>query len=236
MMFRYLGSASELCGELRSTIVRDLTMNLRSHRVDEYFREKFHVISESDHVSVAMQNDECFGLIAVSELPFPEGTLSYIETLLVSERFHGSFASYGLIASVFSAIARAKGSLPNFIAMKTFNPKTYVLMQRFAGQSTMNFYPVFDRQNTSRLIRVAKRIAALVAPGLEFDADHGVVRNGGGVISSSFWPIQPLSKSTVINEKFFRHLGNNDRMLCVLDTTHPTAEAEIMKLARLGRE
>jgi hypothetical protein len=72
-----------------------------NHKVGIYLDAKSHILSSSHHLAIAEESGRCVGLMAALDLVADQRFLTYIETLMVSERHHGTALAPGLIATLF---------------------------------------------------------------------------------------------------------------------------------------
>ncbi|MBB5957153.1 hypothetical protein FHS29_003746 [Saccharothrix tamanrassetensis] len=229
---RYLGNGNSLDTARRARLAAELAAAMPRHEVDHYLRAKPAILAESDHIAVAEARGACVGLMAANRLSADGLDFTYIETLLVGERLHGSGVALGLVASLFAGVVRELDDFPDLVAMKTYTPKAYLLMRRFALGGDIVFYPSLDGPVDAG---IPARLARALSPGCEFRAGTGVVHGGGGRISSRFWRDAPLSGDTAVDGFFAREVGERDRLLCVVHAPTPAAKGALMAALRISQ-
>jgi len=201
------------------SVIRDLISEMPNHGVEHYFRTKGSMLANSDTVIVAHDENCHVGIMVLSKENVIENkTGLYIRTVLVSERYHGQNLAYEIISHGFKAFYKDYDYFPDFILMTTFNPITYRMMKGFAkGKSTYaNVYPSISRENDDHYKVVATLYANKLSPDSEFQANSGVIVNGGGEIPAAFWKNYPTTRDHAILNYFKTHLGERDRFLCII--------------------
>ncbi|MFJ2110680.1 GNAT family N-acetyltransferase [Streptomyces sp. NPDC087850] len=216
-------------------MVEGLTRHMPQHRIADYFAVKDALLSGAGHRhAIAEEDGECVGLAAASLRDYDHGEFLYIETLLVSERHHGTALTQQLITELFGGVVKDLGDFPDLVAMKTYNARTYVLMRAFAApESRALFYPRIDGTPSGSAVEAtARSLAEALGSGKGFDSGSGVVAGGGGEVPADFWPEFPASRDHRVNAYFQRELTAHDRLLCFIDSSRPEAKEAIR--ARLG--
>jgi len=203
------------------------------HRVAMYLEAKPHVLC-SPHIALAEEAGRYVGLMAASELLAAGYPSTYIETLLIAEHLQGTNAAPGLVAALFGGVVHGLGDFPEMVLMKTYTPKAYALMRRFAVLPEVLFYPDIDGPSDPTTRALAARLASFLSPTEEFCAETGVIRGGGGRISSDFWRYRPASGDDAVDRFFRREVGSSDRMLCIVRA--PTRAARLALVNALGLE
>lgn len=227
---RYLGNGNSLDTVWRARLGTELVVAMPRHEVDHYLRAKPAILAESDHIAVAEARGACVGLMAANELSADGLDFTYIETLLVSEHLHGAGVALRLVSALFGGVVHALGDFPELVAMKTYTPKAYLLMRRFALGGDIGFYPALEGPVDAE---IPARLARVLSPGCEFRAETGVVHGGGGQISSRFWRDAPLCGDAAVDGFFAREVGDCDRLLCVLHAPTPAAKGALMAALRI---
>ncbi|MEW1724031.1 hypothetical protein [Streptomyces sp. NPDC093109] len=216
-------------------VVEGLTRHLPRHRIADYFAVKDALLGGAGHRhAIAAENGDCVGLATASLRGYDHGEFLYIETLLVSEKHHGTFLTQQLISELFGGVVKDLGDFPDLVAMKTYNARTYVLMSAFAGpESKALLYPRIDGTPSDHAARTtARALAEALGSGRDFDSGSGVVTGGGGEVPADFWPDFPASRDQRVNTYFQRELTPHDRLLCFIDSSRPEAKKSIR--TRLG--
>ncbi|MGX7827210.1 hypothetical protein ACTG9Q_19185 [Actinokineospora sp. 24-640] len=226
----YLGNGNSLDTARRARLRAELAAAMPRHEVDHYLSAKPAILAESDHLAVAEVRGACVGLMAASGLSADGLDFTYIETLLVGERLHGAGVALRLVSALFGGVVRALGDFPDLVAMKTYTPKAYLLMRRFALGGDIGFSPALDSPVDTE---IPARLARRLSPGCEFRAETGVVHGGGGQISSTFWRDAPLSGDAAVDGFFAREVGERDRLLCVVRAPTPEAKGALMSALRI---
>ncbi|NUT53635.1 MAG: hypothetical protein HOV94_41060 [Saccharothrix sp.] len=227
---RYLGNGNSLDTARRARLGAELAAAMPRHEVAHYLGAKPAILAESDHVVVAEADGACVGLMAATDRHADGLDFTYIETLLVGERLHGSGLALGLVSALFDGVVRALGDFPELVAMKTYTPKAYLMMRRFALGGDITFYPTPDAPGDAA---IPARLAAALSPGCVFRPGTGVVHGGGGQISSRFWRDAPRSGVAAVDEFFAREVGERDRLLCVVHAPTPAAKGVLMAALRI---
>ncbi len=174
--------------------------------------------------------------MAASEFVADTLPFTYIETLLVGERHHGAGVAAGLISALFAGVVRELGDFPDIVAMKTYTPKAYVLMRRFALGGDIVFSPDISRlPDGAESVQRATRLARFLSPECEFHPGTSVVRGGGGPITGRFWRYEPLCCDPAVNSFFRREVGDRDRMLCIVHAPTPEAKERLITALRIGQ-
>ncbi|MFE4368270.1 GNAT family N-acetyltransferase [Streptomyces sp. NPDC056835] len=216
-------------------VVEGLARHMPRHRIADYFAVKDALLGGAGHRhAIADEDGDCVGLATASLRDYDHGEFLYIETLLVSERHHGTVLTRQLIAELFGGVVKDLGDFPDLVAMKTYNARTYVLMRAFADpESKALFYPRIDGTPSGPAAEAtARAVAEALGSGRDFDPGSGVVTGGGGEVPPDFWPDFPASRDHWVNTYFQRELTAHDRLLCFIDSSRPEAKAAIR--ARLG--
>lgn len=185
------------------------------------------MLYSSTHVALAEKRNRCIGVMAASDFALAKQRLIYIETLLVSERHHGTNIVLRLIGALFGSVVHEAGSFPDIVAMKTHTPRAYVLMRGLATGDQATFYPAIPVPSPEGEQRRAARITTLLDPGRSFRPETGVVAGGGGTIGSDFWPKEQLTRDATVNDFFATEVGAHDRVLCVVSCETAPAKKQI---------
>jgi hypothetical protein len=229
-----LATAESLTPELRDRIRSDLAVAMPRHEVSTYLSAKQHILTHSDHVAVVEDAGRIVGVMAASDLAFSGPPGCYIESLLVAEGHHGSTLAIRLTTTLFAGIVDLMGTFPDLVAMKTYTPKAYRLMQRFAVDDSIGFFPEVGKRARDDVRLLATQLASLLAPECEFQADTGVLTGGAGLISSDFWHHRPLCDDESVNEYFRREVGSADRVLCLVHAPTSRAKAALLKALQIA--
>ena len=225
----YLGNASRVTESRRDWIIDSLIEGMPRHEIENYFNIKRAILEVSSNVSIAEYGNHCVGLIALSTHLLDQRRLAYIETFLVAEEFHRSSIAYRLLSSVFNGLHAEDGRFPDLIAMRTYNPLTYVLMRRFGRKESGNFYPTINDPVTAQNKSTAILIANRVAPDHVFDSDTGIVVGASVGVSRTFWRDRPYCKEEPIDDFFYNGMTPDDRVLCFIDATELQSKSYAMK-------
>lgn len=238
-VIRYLGDGRKLDPTLREKIRVDLATGMPAYQVDHYLTTKATILTESGHIAVAVLHGRHAGLIAASDLVVSGRAVTYIETLLVAEEQHGTALSVQLVSSLFGGVVAGLGGFPELVAMKTYTPKAYVLMRRFAPEGNtagVEFYPDVGRAvQDEHLTRTAALLAAGLSPGHAFRPGSGVVSGGGGQIGSTFWREPPRCGDERVDRFFRTEVGERDRVLCLVRAPTPAARGLLCDMLRIER-
>lgn len=228
---RYIGSLKK-DSEVFVRWIRDsLVKSMPRHEVNNYFDVKGDEILNSSFLSVASREGQCVGVIALSKKNIRECTILYVETILMAESFHRSGLAAKLINSVFQGVYNTGEGFPDCIAMKTYNPITYVMMKKFS-RSECAFYPLISQKNSDENILLAKKISSLVASDCQLDELRGIVYGGGGSVSNNFWQDPPKSGDYFVDNFFQNQMTASDRVLCFININHEEDKQYVM--SRLG--
>jgi hypothetical protein len=233
---------TSLAGEcVKRLIISDLIDELPNHDLPFYFESKDSTFTDFSIILIARFESKCVALIVLEDKVFTGAVRSvFIRTLLVAERFHGSSIPYKMVCLAFQSHFDKEGRFPDCIAMKTYNPVAYHMMLKFSrnlGGKTL-IYPNIGGQNDRGKVGIAELYAQNLHPLCKFNPNTGVISGGGGVISSSFWNKYPTCRNKSINEFFFRHVGDTDRVLSMVFCCTEIDKRYIMKNLRInaGRE
>jgi hypothetical protein len=238
VQLRYLGAGRDIPAETRQRIPLDLAVAMPRYQVGGYFERKSHILLDSHHIAVGEQSGRCVALMGASDLVAAGRPFTYIETLLVSERHQRAALGSALVAILFDGVMGRLGGFPDIVAMKTYTPRAYVLMRRFASGSEVGFYPDIGGRNSAPERRLAAQLAAFLAPDCEFRPETGVLAGGGGKIGSDFWPEAPLTDDERVNRFFREEVCFLDRVLCVVRAQTPAAKQAIVEklaMTKAGR-
>lgn len=229
----YLGNGTSLSNKRIIWIKNGLIGSMPNHQIELYFKNKAHILATSDHIAIAFEKNMCVGLIALSNIEHSSQRIIYIETILIAEHLQSTILFLKIVACVFQGLLLMEKSLPDLIAMKTYNPKAYMLMKYFIGDNDSLFYPLINRRNKKYNQKMAKLIASKLSPNCLFNPLNGVVYEGGSGISSQFWNIKPRSCSNSVNNFFNKNLENQDRLLCFVNLNSYSSKSQVLKFLRI---
>lgn len=230
----YWGSAKKISKNQKEWIIKGLIDTMPNHDILNYFYNKKHILNDADHVSTSSINNTCVGLVAMTEHKVCNYFTCYIETVFISEKLHGSSLFFNLIRSIINGIYSKIKTFPDFICMKTYNPKTYILMRYFIKNNNSIFYPNILNKNSIELQKLAKEIILIVSTEYNLDVSKGIVKGGAGKISNNFWKTRPLSKKNEINNFFINELQSNDRLFCFIDARNNDVKHNILNLLKIN--
>ena len=215
----------------------DLSEEMPSFRVKEYFDTKPEVLDPHGRVVLATnpETEKVIGLLAGEILAtgVQAQSILNIKTILISESWHGSGLLNQLYHQLFSKIVKDRGHLPGTIAFKTYNPKSYAVLQSFKSIPGVEIYPRMGcpEQNPALETRV-RSVCDLLAPGLQLDIATGVVLKGA-VGVNDFYQDFPPSGLDWVDEHFRDNIGPEDRLLCCLFIENEQAESKILSAFRI---
>ncbi|HEU4787903.1 MAG TPA: hypothetical protein VFS57_10850 [Gemmatimonadaceae bacterium] len=233
--FHSFDRSNPIPSDVVTRVARDLEAEMPHHMLGNYLSVKPHVLASSQFVTLMSHSGVYVGLASGNVYAENGVEFFYIETLLLSESLHDRHMSYLQVASLFSCLYRARGNVPATVAAKTYNGRAYVLVRKLATLCNAPFYPAISGPNVSELVERATRIAGVLSPELVFDAEHGIVRGGGGAVSARFWPEVPRTREPDVNEFFTTRMTSSDRVLCVIDTSSAQAQRRIVEVFVEGR-
>jgi len=207
----------ELTGDRIAWLARGLATALPRVAIGDLLQAHPELLTEASDitVSVAQASGEAVGLLATQRLALSDGSrLTHITAQFVGERYrrHGAFTA--------SWSHRLRAGYPDgledfrTLAAKTRSPRMYAslrLLKRFPG---VTIYPEIDRPDgESDLARLAAELSGRISPGCEFEPATGVVRNAVRV--PALYRERLNCADPRVNEHFARHLGPQDRFLCI---------------------
>jgi len=207
----------ELTGDRIAWLTRGLAAALPRIGIGDLLHTHPELLTEASDitVSVAQGSGEAVGLLATQRLATSDGLrLTHITAQFVGERYR----RLGAFAASWSHHLRAgyPDGLEDFrtLAARTCSPRMYAslrLLKRFPG---VTIYPDVDRTDEEGdLARLAAELSERVSPGCEFDPATGVVKNAVRV--PGLYRERLNCADPKVNEHFARHLGPQDRFLCI---------------------
>ena len=229
------GHTRKLSERAIEEIVDGLIQGMPRHKVADYFRHKRSMFNTSDYVVTAYDFPRIPAAILMAKWYMTELRESFLnlETFLITERHHRTPLARKLLSELFGKIKQIDGVFPDLITMKTFTPRSYNIMNVFARANIpgVRMYPRIDAvEQDQDLMRTATGIAHRLAPGLEFDAECGIIRGGAGMIADDFWPSFPNTRIDAINDYFANNMTVQDRMLCILSVPFAESKKSILKM------
>lgn len=207
----------ELTGDRITWLTRGLAKALPRVAIGDLLHTHPELLTEASDITVvvAQASGEAVGLLATQRLALPDGLrLTHITAHFVGERYR----RLGAFAASWTHHLRAgyADGLEDFriLAAKTYSPRMYAslrLLKRFPG---VTIYPEIDHPDAdSNLARLAAELSERICPGCEFDPTTGVVKNAVRVPSLYGERLDGVDRK--VNEHFARHLGPQDRFLCI---------------------
>lgn len=219
--------------DLVSKIPGDLDIGLPNHKITNYFTLKVNIFDKSDYFAIAIDtNNLVVGLMAFKTYEINNEQLLQIETFIISEKYHGKMLGMQMVSFSFLSIVNVQGDLPIIISMKTYNPRSYVIMKKFTDMQSDNsyMYPVIGSNiKKSESQSLASKIAHLLESDRTFDAETGVIKDIVGGFLDDFWPSFPSSRNKIINEYFKKNVTTRDRMLVFLYSKDAHIRKHIIK-------
>lgn len=219
--YDYYTSSIDPC--VRSRIQEELSGNMESCNLDDYFNKKSHRIISSDITVVMRSENSVHGIIIISKGVVINKVYAYIETLFVSDQLSGRRASLDLVKNGFKKFYELYGRMPDYFVMKTYHPVTYLMIKFFSlgksGRAPLypEIEPIPDKPDFEDNFKdIAFGISTILNPDCNFDFSSGVIKKGGGDIDSSFWGERPLCSNKNVNNYFYNELGRTDRLLCII--------------------
>lgn len=223
--------AFEITENLKIEIEKSLIEEMPNHDIEKYFSSKSNIFDDSAIITLALNKNKIIGLIILSKVSGSDGEEGvYIRTLLISERFHGYRVSYELVCNAFKNFVEKYQLFPDHILMTTYNPITYKMMYFFSNseKNKVLLYPDIINGNSEKSKNIAKSFSKSLSPEKYLDTNTGVIVNGGGDISSSFWSKPPLTSNSKVMDYFRSNLNYRDRLLCILYCTERKDKETIM--------
>jgi hypothetical protein len=207
----------ELTGDRITWLARGLAAALPRIEIGDLLHTHPELLTEASDitVSVAESSGEAVGLLATQRMALSDGLrLTHITAQFVGERYR----RLGAFTASWSHHLRAgyPDGLEDFrtLAAKTCSPRMYAslrLLKRFPG---VTIYPEIDRPDgESNLARLATELSERISPGCEFEPATGVVKNAVRV--PALYRERLNCADPKVNEHFARHLGPQDRFLCI---------------------
>jgi hypothetical protein len=208
----------DLTGDRITWLTRGLATALPRIQIGDLLHTHPELLTEASDITVAVAqpSGEAVGLLATQRLALPDGLrLTHITAQFVGERYR----RLGGFTASWSHHLRAgyPDGLEDFrtLAAKTCSPRMYAslrLLKRFPG---VTIYPDIDRPNgqNSNLTRLATELSERVSPGCDFEPTTGVVKNAVRV--PELYRERLNGADPKVNEHFARHLGPQDRFLCI---------------------
>jgi hypothetical protein len=207
----------ELTGDRIAWLARGLATALPRIEIGDLLHTHPELLTEASGitVSVAEASGEAVGLLATQRMALSDGLrLTHITAQFVGERYR----RLGAFTASWSHHLRAgyPDGLEDFrtLAAKTCSPRMYAslrLLKRFPG---VTVYPEIDRPDgESKLARLATELSQRISPGCEFEPATGVVKNAVRV--PALYRERLNCADPKVNEHFARHLGPQDRFLCI---------------------
>jgi hypothetical protein len=208
----------QLTGDRITWLARGLATALPRIQISDLLHTHPELLTEASDITVAVAraSGEAVGLLATQRLALPDGLrLTHITAQFVGEQYrrHGAFTAS------WSHHLRAgyPDGLEDFrtLAAKTCSPRMYAslrLLKRFPGVA---IYPEVDRPDgqSSNLAQLAAELSERISPGCEFEPATGVVKNAVRV--PALYRERLDGADPKVNEHFARHLGPQDRFLCI---------------------
>lgn len=207
----------ELTDDRISWLARGLATALPRIEIGDLLYTHPELLTEASDITVAVaeSSGEAVGLLATQRMAMSDGLrLTHITAQFVGERYrrHGAFAAS------WSHHLRAgyREGLEDFrtLAARTCSPRMYAslrLIKRFPG---VTIYPDIDRPDgEGDLARLAAELSERVSPGCEFEPATGVIKNAVRV--PGLYRERLDSANPRVNEYFARHLGPQDRFMCI---------------------
>jgi hypothetical protein len=219
--------------------VDGLAREMDGHEVANYFQVKRYMFDQSHYVVTAFANkNEPAGVLMAKWYTTSEGVeFLNLETLLIGDRHQRWSLAPFLLARLFGQVMQEGHQFPDYIAMKTYTPRSYNVMNVFSrnGFEGVEMYPSIEKPTQNeRLAELAATMAECLSPGLLFDKSCGAIRGGGGEIADKFWPAYPSTRLDAINKYFRKNLHPEDRMLCVINVPTKEAKAGICRLLQIS--
>jgi hypothetical protein len=225
--------------EEEDRLIADLCRAMPSLKLREYFDYKRDMLQDSRHLVVAFAKDtgDALAILAVTWHKDNDRKFLHLATMLIGEKFQGTTLVVHMLGLMFGQIYRLDHEFPTLVSMKTYNARSYSLMNMFTKlrEFGVELYPsVSGAEISPELIDTAERIAGVLSPGLDFSRDTGVIKGGAGEVPADFWPQFPRARDEQVNEYFQTQMTANDRLLCVLRSPTDTAKQRIMKIIGAG--
>lgn len=211
-------------------LTRGLVAGMPNYKVSDYFDRKQKGLADSDFI-VSVQDAVSKQTVALLVASWHQKDVVYlnIKTLLIAEKWQRSRAIHLAWRGLFQAILELEQQFPPIIVFKTMNPRSFVAMNAFRNIPGAIVYPSLLTQPTPLAVTdIARKIAAELSPGREFNDSTGVISGGAdGVVD--FYSEVPRSGVHAIDTHFASFVTPCDRLLACLFTGGHLGESKILK-------
>lgn len=213
-------------------LVDGLIAALPGLRLGDLFAARRDMFRDADVVTVATAAPGGAAVAVLSSrwCALPSGRpFLHVLTQFVGERYQRGVVFRRSWGSHFTAL----GSVPELIALKTYNPIVYCAMRAFTRIPGVTLYPGItpDAGQDPVMARLAGEVASAIGTGDAFVPRTGVIRGIG--VPRDLYPELPRSSSREANDYFAATTQPGDRLLCVLRV--PDSEAGELILGAFGR-
>ena len=224
--------ASDLTTATEQWLVDGLITALPGLKMADLFAIRRDMFREADLVTVAtaVPGGTAVGALASRWCALPSGDeFLHVLTQFVGERYQRGPVFRQSWGSHFTAL----GSVPDVIALKTYNPIVYCAMRAFTRIPGVTLYPEITpgAGQDPVMARLAGQVASAVGNAHAFVPQTGVISGIG--VPRDLYPELPRSSSREANDYFAATARPGDRVLCVLRV--PDRRAGGFILSAFGR-
>ncbi len=220
--------------ETKEWIVRGLIAALPDLKMEEYFRVKKDWFCEFDCLILAVESETGQLVAALASRwhqrerrPF----FLHVTTQWIAHRYQLSSLLKHMWAFHLQMLNRGPFGCPSLCALKTCHPAAFSALRLFARLPGVRFYPDIEaKQQDPWMAELARQVASRISLNLRFSADTGVIR--GASVPAGFYSALPTTRRPKLASYFRKHLGVDDRFLCLLLISDEAAKRRI--LASLG--
>jgi len=215
-------------------IAVQLVASFPEYKLAEYFAVRGDMFRDCDHVTVAVADDRqrTVGIIAARWREVRKAPFLHLEMNLVAHEWQRTplfFRMWKLMLQELSL--DDEYAFPEIVAIKTYNPMVYDIIERVTTWAGGRFYPQIDgAQETEMRVR-ASDVASVLCPGLFFEPDLGVIRGAG--IPRDFYPSLPQTGRPRVQAYFEQTVRAGDRLLCVMQLQRAVAVPSLSRHFRI---
>jgi hypothetical protein len=210
-----LAPGPSLAADTEEWLVDGLTAALPELRLSALFALRRDMFRDAHVVTVATEATDgaAVGVLSSRWCELPSGRpFLHVLTQFVGTRYqHGA-----VFRQSWREHFAALGTIPELVALKTYNPIVYCALHVFTRIPGVILYPDVSASGGQdpSMTDLAGQVAATVAAGHVFVPGTGVIRDIG--VPRDLYREMPRSASSHVNEYFAASATPADRVLCVL--------------------
>jgi hypothetical protein len=202
--------------DAREKIIADLSPNMPDLDIVGYFRSQPSIFTDYDFLVLAEESATraSIGLLGSRMMSTASRRFLYIRTAQIVDTFRSSRLYARMQSFMISGVSKSNGGLlPELVAMKTHNPRAFVLMKRCFREYV---YPRIPGPQSFSMSEIATDIASSMWPLQRFSVDTGVIHGVQAAISPNFLPPASRCRDDDVNDYFQSNLTRDDQILCVV--------------------